>query len=40
MVNKGQELKTTVDKVELCNMMRNPGERFNVIESYPEKERN
>jgi arylsulfatase len=35
--HKGQRLKATVEKPELYNMMRDPGERFNVIESYPEK---
>jgi len=29
--------KTTVEKPELYNMRRDPGERFNVIEYYPEK---
>ncbi len=26
-----------IEKPELYNMMRDPGERFNVIEHYPEK---
>ena len=33
----GKKIKTVVEKPELYNMMRDPGERFNVIESYPEK---
>lgn len=35
--HNGKRLKTIVEKPELYNMMRDPGERFNVIESYPEK---
>jgi len=35
--DKGNRIKTIVEKPELYNMMRDPGERFNVIESYPEK---
>lgn len=33
----GRRIKTVVEKPELYNMMRDPGEQFNVIESYPEK---
>ncbi len=33
----GNRIKMAVEKPELYNMMRDPGERFNVIESYPEK---
>ncbi|MEP3836648.1 MAG: sulfatase [Algibacter sp.] len=33
----GRRLKTTIEKPELYNMRRDPGERFNVIEYYPEK---
>lgn len=35
--HRGKTIKTVVEKPELYNMMRDPGERFNVIESYPEK---
>ncbi|WP_338358414.1 sulfatase [Yeosuana marina] len=35
----GKMIKTAVEKPELYNMMRDPGERFNVIEYYPEKVR-
>ena len=34
---RGRKIKMTLDKAELYNMMRDPGERFNVIESHPEK---
>jgi arylsulfatase A-like enzyme len=33
----GNRIKMTIEKAELYNMMRDPGERFNVIEYYPEK---
>lgn len=33
----GKRVKTVVAKPELYNMMRDPGEQFNVIEYYPEK---
>lgn len=33
----GKRITTVVEKPELYNMMRDPGERFNVIASYPEK---
>jgi arylsulfatase A-like enzyme len=33
----GRTIKTSVDKPELYNMMRDPGERFNVIKSNPKK---
>ena len=34
----GKRVKTIVEKPGLYNMMRDPGEQFNVIEFYPEKE--
>lgn len=34
---KGKRLKAIVEKPELYDMIRDPGERYNVIESYPEK---
>jgi len=33
----GRRIKKTVESPELYNMMRDPGEQYNVIESYPEK---
>ena len=33
----GRRIKTIVEKPELYNMMRDPGEQYNVIESHPEK---
>jgi len=33
----GEQVKTTVDEPELYNMMRDPGEQYNVAEYYPEK---
>ena len=33
----GKRIKKDVETPELYNMMRDPGEQFNVIESYPEK---
>jgi arylsulfatase len=33
----GKRIKTTIEKPELYNMMRDPGEQYNVIEYYPEK---
>lgn len=33
----GRRIKMTVDEPELYNMMRDPGEEYNVIEYYPEK---
>jgi len=33
----GQRIKTVVAQPELYNMMRDPGEQYNVIEYYPEK---
>ncbi len=33
----GKRIKKTVESPELYNMMRDPGEQYNVIESYPEK---
>ncbi|SER11828.1 arylsulfatase [Hyunsoonleella jejuensis] len=33
----GKKVKTDIKEPELYNMMRDPGERFNVIDSYPEK---
>ena len=33
----GKRIKMNVKKMELYNMMRDPGEQYNVIESYPEK---
>lgn len=35
--NGGPRIKMTIDNPELYNMMRDPGERYNVIEYYPEK---
>jgi arylsulfatase len=32
----GRRIRTTVDSPELYNMMRDPGEEYNVIELYPE----
>jgi len=32
----GPRIKTTVDSLELYNMMRDPGEEYNVIDLYPE----
>ena len=32
----GRRIKTKVDSLELYNLMRDPGERYNVIELYPE----
>ncbi|WKX76639.1 hypothetical protein [Zobellia laminariae] len=33
----GKRLKTVVEQPELYNMMRDPGERYNVIAYHPEK---
>lgn len=33
----GRRIRKTVESPELYNMMRDPGEQFNVIEYYPEK---
>ncbi len=33
----GKRIKMTVESPELYNMMRDPGEQYNVIDSYPEK---
>ncbi len=33
----GRRIRMTVEKPELYNMMRDPGEQYNVIEYYPEK---
>lgn len=33
----GRRVKTTIEKPELYNMVRDPGEQYNVIEYYPEK---
>jgi arylsulfatase len=33
----GKKIKMKIEKPELYNMMRDPGEQYNVIESYPEK---
>ena len=33
----GKRIKTTINYPELYNMMRDPGEQYNVIEYYPEK---
>lgn len=35
--HNGERIKTVVEHPELYNMMRDPGERYNVIESHPEK---
>ena len=35
--NGGKRIKTVVEEPELYDMMRDPGERFNVIAYYPEK---
>jgi len=35
--NGGLRIHKTVEKPELYNMMRDPGEQYNVIEYYPEK---
>ena len=35
--NGGPRVKMTLEKSELYNMMRDPGEQYNVIEYYPEK---
>jgi arylsulfatase len=35
--NGGRRINMTVERPELYNMMRDPGEQFNVIEYYPEK---
>ena len=32
----GRRIRTQVDSLELYNLMRDPGERYNVIELYPE----
>ncbi|MEZ5042079.1 MAG: sulfatase [Saprospiraceae bacterium] len=32
----GKRIKTTVESLELYNLMRDPGEEYNVIELYPE----
>lgn len=34
---RGARIEMRIEEPELYNMMRDPGERFNVIESYPEK---
>jgi len=33
----GKRIKKDVEDLELYNMMRDPGEQYNVIESYPDK---
>ncbi|WP_222428245.1 sulfatase family protein [Seonamhaeicola sediminis] len=33
----GKRVKTTIEEPELYNMMRDPGEQYNVYEYYPEK---
>ena len=33
----GKRIKMQVETAELYNMMRDPGEQYNVIEYYPEK---
>ncbi len=33
----GKRIEMTIQKAELYNMMRDPGEQYNVIEYYPEK---
>ncbi len=33
----GSRIEMTIEKAELYNMMRDPGEQYNVIEYYPEK---
>ena len=33
----GNRISMKIDKPELYNMMRDPGEQYNVIEYYPEK---
>ncbi|SOE23188.1 arylsulfatase [Spirosomataceae bacterium TFI 002] len=35
--HSGKRIKTLVEKPELYNMMRDPGEYYNVIDNYPEK---
>jgi len=35
--NGGKRIQMTVETPELYNMMRDPGEQYNVIEYYPEK---
>ena len=35
----GKRIKTVIEKPELYNMMRDPGEQYNVIEYYPDKVR-
>jgi arylsulfatase len=35
--HNGKRIKNIIKKPELYNMMRDPGEQFNVIEFYPEK---
>jgi arylsulfatase len=35
--HSGKRIKITLEKPELYNMMRDPGEQFNVIDYYPEK---
>jgi arylsulfatase len=35
--NGGPRVKMNIEKPELYNMMRDPGEQYNVIEYYPEK---
>ncbi|MCE4563422.1 sulfatase [Maribellus sp. CM-23] len=35
--HSGARIKMTVEQPELYNMMRDPGEQYNVIESHPEK---
>ena len=35
--NGGKRIKMVVEKAELYNMMRDPGEQYNVIEYHPEK---
>jgi arylsulfatase A-like enzyme len=35
--NNGKRIQTVVEKPELYNMMRDPGEQYNVLEYHPEK---
>ena len=34
---KGKKISKTIDSPELYNLMRDPGERYNVIEQHPER---
>jgi arylsulfatase A-like enzyme len=35
--NRGKRVTMTIDRSELFDMMRDPSERYNVIDAYPEK---